>query len=345
MNRRYHALLGVGLLWASQTFGAADLASRLTGSVEANPGSPKAVWRQVAGHQALDLGCPFDTNGAQRCFWDLPVRLDLRQSVGLYLTFRCADTGPVAQFNVYLRSKGVWHAATFTPEGSGQWEQIQITKADTHPEGTSQGWSLVDCIRIAAWRGENQATSMQLADIQTVSGDPTVAILRGKGDTAYAARTASAMQDLGILANLIDQVDATAALLQNYQVLFVPHLPKPDPATENALLGYVRNGGHPIVFYTVPDRLLQAIGFASGPYFSASKLPGGLGGVAFQGTALPGAPERFIQHSGNIMGSSPICRFKIKRIGSRKRRIINYYYVVATSINPAPGRPVCRLFP
>lgn len=300
-----HRLAILGFVLALPCFGTGGLAARLTGPIATNPGTPKAVWGQVAGQRALHLECPFDKTSAQRCFWDLPVRLDLRDAVGLRLVLRCADPAPVAQFNVYIRSDGVWHAASFSPQGTGQWEQIQILKSATRPEGTSKGWGQVDCIRLAAWRGENRATSMQLADLQTITGSPTVAILRGRGETTYAARIATALKEFGILPNLIDQADATAARLQAYDVLFVPFLPNPDPATENALLAYIRNGGHPIVFYNLPERLLEALGFAAGTYLAASRLPGGLGGVVFQGNALPGAPERFIQHSGNIMSTPP----------------------------------------
>lgn len=299
-----HCCLAIlGLLLALPCPG--NLAARIVGPILTNPGTPKAAWGQMGGQRALQLDCPFDKIDAQRCFWDFPVKLDLREAAGVRLILRCADPSPVAQFNLYLRSEGVWHAATFSPRGTGQWENIQITKAATRPEGTAQGWGRVDTIRLAAWRGENRGTSIQLADIQTIAANPTVAILRGRGETTYAARIATALQELGILPNLIDQADAVPRLLHTYEVLFVPHLPSPDQAIENALLSYIRNGGHPIVFYTPPERVAEALGFGPGTYLAASRLPGGLGGVAFQGTPLAGAPERFIQHSGNIMNVPP----------------------------------------
>jgi uncharacterized lipoprotein YddW (UPF0748 family) len=305
MTRSPRIAFWLALQVALGTLFAQDLASRLVGPIENNSGSPKAVWRTVGGARVLDLQCPFDKTAARRCFWDLPVKLDLRDAAALRLNFRCPDPRPIAQFSLYLRSNNVWHAANFSPQNPGQWEKIVITKSDTRPEGTSQGWGRVDRIRLAAWRGEGRGTSMQLADIQTVLGNPTVAILRGKSADSYAGRMANALADLGIVTNIIDQADATEAALRSYRVLFVPHLPKSDAKTEAALLGYIRGGGHPIVFYTVPDRILSALGFEPGPYYAASKLPGGLGGVVFQGKEVPGTPDRFIQHSGNIMGSTP----------------------------------------
>ena len=305
---------------------ARDLASRLTGPIRRNPGSPEAVWREVAGRKALDLQCPFERNRVQRLYWDLPVSLDLRDAAGLRLTFRCPDTGPVGQFSLYIRSNGVWHEATFSPRTPGQWEPIEIVKSGTRPEGVSKGWSRVDCIRLAAWRGEDRHTSMQLADIQTMAASPTVAVLRGRGAASHAARVAAALRQHGIIANIVDQADAKVPLLQTYRVLFVPHLPKPDAATEGALLAYIRSGGHPVFFYTVSERLLAALGFEAGAYYGASKFPEGLGAVVFQGTALAGAPERFIQHSGNIMGCVP-----------RAEQVVAWWVDAAGQVTPHPA--------
>ena len=305
MRRWQQILAWMGLLLAGMPARSGDLASRLVGPIKGSGGAPRATWRELAGQKALDLQCPFDETGARRLFWDLPVSLDLRPVAGLRLTFHCADPGPIGQFSIYLRSNGVWHEASFAPQTPGNWEQIDIAKARTRPEGSANGWSRVDTIRIAAWRGEDRHTSMQLADIQTIAANPTVAILRGLGDTTYAGRIASALSLHGIQANIIDQADAQAPHLRAYRVLFVPHLPRPDAAVEEALLSYVANGGYPIVFYTVPERVLAALGLEATSYLGASQFAEGLGGVAFQGTPIPGAPERFIQHSRNIMGCRP----------------------------------------
>ncbi|MCK5802021.1 MAG: family 10 glycosylhydrolase [Lentisphaeria bacterium] len=282
---------------------------RVKSRIVTSAGAAPPVAGTAAGRKCLNLVSKFATADVQRCYWDIPFDRDLREANGVYIRFRCSRPGPVSQFNVYLRSRGVWHAATFSTSAPGQWEVIRIGKAGTRPEGISKGWRRVDTIRIAAWRGSRVDTAMQIADIGVLKPTLSVAVLRsavhaagGERSSVYRAtqRVTGALAHFGQRPAIIEDIDLDGTRISRFRLILLPYCPSPPPGLVRTLSDYVARGGKIVGFYSLPPRLGTALGFGQGRYLAGSKLGPGLGGIVFAENALHGAPSHVVQPSRNI---------------------------------------------
>lgn len=250
-----------------------------------------------------------------RCYWDLPVRLDLRHARGVSLRLYCADVSPVSQFNVYLHADGTWHAATFSLSPR-RWQTVEIPKSRLRAEGSSRGLAEADTLRIACWKGSARNTSLVLDDLSIVSGDPNLAILRcggtlGKAQRGEASRYTEvideALVSLHLTPSLIDDTDIVqSGIPGGFTVIMVPYLPASSHTAIAALEQYAAGGGHIIGFYECPSSVAACLGFNPGNYTPANRFPGGFAAMAFDGGVVPGIPAIVRQRSGNIMGIAPI---------------------------------------
>jgi len=260
--------------------------------------------------------CQFDREG-DRAYWDADVSVDLRAVRGVRFWFRCRDASPVAYFNLYFRSGTGWYSARFSPEATGEWEEITILKSKTHVEERPQGWGHIDGFRISPWKGADQNTSFDIAGIGILEGDADVLIVRGvsgarrqpgeaRGISQFAENVATAFAVFGLYPIVIDDADLDAGLLQKARLVVLPYNPAMSPETDKRLSAYVRRGGRVIGFYSTPSALLSALDMRSGEYIPRSRVSGGFGEIRFLEGVVSGALARVRQNSWNINEVLPV---------------------------------------
>lgn len=315
MRRRATAAALTGLvLWlaAAPAHGAGSLPDAV--AVRAGDGAKPARTASAQGRAALQLPCPFASGSAERCSWDIDVNWNLRSAPGIVLKLLCTDTSPVSQFNVYLRANGIWHAATVSLAASGRWDTLRVLKTDTAPEGVSRGWSQVDQVRIAAWRGSAKDTTLYLASLERLSPNVAATLIRPNGTVAsgersaarsYARNVASALAAAGIFPACVEDTDLAAAGFAGSRLAILPYHPALPADLTRRLTDFVAGGGRVIGFYTLPPTLGQALGINTGQYVKATSIPGGIAGMQFAAGTIRGLPASLRQDSGSALDLAP----------------------------------------
>ena len=154
---------------------------------------------------ALRLPCNLAGSTTERATWDWRVNLDLANSKGFQFRFYCADSTPVAHFNIYFRSGSGWYVAQFAARIPDGWNLVRIGKAGAWTELKPGGWGKVDLVRISAWRGKHADTECYIADLGLWEGDATVAIPRQKSAVlSEHAETKSIQKFTDLAAGILD---------------------------------------------------------------------------------------------------------------------------------------------
>ncbi|MBN2450817.1 MAG: hypothetical protein JXR77_10535, partial [Lentisphaeria bacterium] len=284
------------------------------GGIVPGPGCPPARTEQVRGRSALALECPFEARPLERAFWDLPVRWDLRTAAGVRLELLCADTSPISQCNLYLRARGVWHAAALPVAGTGLWRTLRVLKTDFAPEGVSRGWGEVDRVRLAAWRGAGRDTVLHLGAVEILPGAAPLTLVRGSvsvpaAERGAAARYAREVMDafvaVGVVPCCVDDVDLSEACLDPAHVTVLPYHPAMPDGAARALARTVERGGSVLGFYNLPGPLAEATGLRTGAYVRSTEVAAGIEGIVFQPGIVSGLPPALRQHSPNFLDIVP----------------------------------------
>ncbi len=282
--------------------------------VRAGPGSRPARAVSYQGRPALQLVCPFASAASDRCSWDIAVNWNLLTAPGLTLRLLCTDSSPISQFNVYVRANGIWHAAKVSLGVTGRWTTLQVLKTDTAPEGVSRGWGQVDQVRLAAWRGGAQETTLYLASLEKLTPNVAATLLRSSSSVAsgeraaahsYARNVASALASAGILPSCIEDIDAAKAGFAGSRLVLLPYHPALPADLTRRLTDFASAGGRVIGFYNLPPALGQILGISTGQYIKATDIPGGIAGVQFDSGSVRGLPASLRQDSGNALDLAP----------------------------------------
>lgn len=267
-----------------------------------------AIPMRESGLPFLRQPCRFVT-GIHREGWDIPVMLDLRAGRGLSFDFRCRNTDPVNYFACYFKSGAGWYTAQFSAAGTGRWERIEVLKSGTILEGTPSGWARIERIRVCAWASSAQNTAFDFRAPEVIPAPAAVIIARGtvargEADDAEPALTVrqariadSLLAANGVKTNFMDQADLENGIPRSAHAVILPYNPILNGRVQQALLQHYERGGGVVGFYSIPDRLQDALGIRTIASVKASDVKGGFGGVALVGEGMPGAPARTLQAS------------------------------------------------
>jgi uncharacterized lipoprotein YddW (UPF0748 family) len=282
-------------------------------------GSAAPIPLNQGGHRALRLPCRFvGASPVDRASWDVPVRLDLSRASGIRFRFRSRNIGPARYFGFYFRSGQGWYSAVFAPRGTGDWEWIQIDKADMKLEGIPGGWSRIDTMRLSVWRGNGRNMAVDVADFQALKQRAQVAVLRGissmkslpvadrRSVSTYARNVLLALAAYQVPVALLEDCEISRGRLQEFKVVVLPYNPEMPSGVVSLLSEYVKAGGKIVGFYPLPLGLQSVLGFQSGRYLPATQIPGGFAQIRFRGDGLPGVPAQISQTSWNIREVKPV---------------------------------------
>ncbi|MFZ5833379.1 MAG: glycoside hydrolase family 10 protein [Planctomycetota bacterium] len=296
----------------------------------------RAAWRSAEGTPPVDvlappngsttisamvLEAPFGTERAlRRSVIDRDTKLDLRGAGGFELRISIDRPAAINSVTLYLRSGDGWYGASArvrNPSTADELQTLRFPREAFRAEGRPKGWSAVDGIRIAAWRGAEENARVLLHSL--IAATSPVAIVvpdRGEGEDVEAAEDAaeqmSAMlADLGLTTDRIPLSAAANDALGSRAIAILAYNPGIDRAAEDALLQFIDSGGQVFACYQIPERLAAKLGLAKLSYVRPE--PGTLAEVHFDsGTlarlGLHGMPDKVGQRSWNIVATETSAR-------------------------------------
>ena len=294
--RRYAAIFFLFLLARLLGAGELDL-DRLSGHViPSGDTGTQAIYHGKSG--VLELSTRFRQDGSKRACWDLPITEDLSHSAGIRLRIRAQNADLASQLDIYLKTDGVWHRAELTPRTNGLWEEVVISKASFSPESQrTPSWKRCDTMRISAWRGASGQFAIQLASIELLDANCSLALVRGAGSPGstdaqrneslrHARNLGESLVNGGILPAVVDEPDLSLSALKYYGCIALPFGEFLGENGINQLCAYVRQGGRVAAFYSIPARLSNTMQLPAGKFLRTASLSHGISGIRTQGGAF-----------------------------------------------------------
>jgi len=265
------------------------------------------------------LPCNF-SDGIERAYWDADVALDLAEARGIRFQLYCGKPEPIGGFTFYFRAGDAWYSAPFSLDAAEQWCTVAIDKLDTTVEGAAGGWTRIDRLRLAAWRGADEDTELYVAGFAVVRGPSTSG--RGDGEDARivlvraesaagdartvkdtAQRVGRFLDDLGVPFVPVSDLDLSPARLEGKRVAVLPYNPDMSAEATDALRTFLQHDGRLVSFYTLPEALAIAVGLQRGRHVSQPR-PGYFASIRPTESAaggLTGLPPVTAQASWNII--------------------------------------------
>ncbi len=301
--------------------------------VPVNPETSDLRFFLAGNVSAARLICRFSGTDGIRAAWDMPVRMDLRPASGIRFWARCSDKTPVRSFSLYLKSGAGWYTAPFSPVADGKWHEIQVDKASTTTEGQPGGWSAIEAIRIAAWRGTAADAWLDIAAFSAVPADREFVLVRGLSPTANisdaekavvlqaAERLWKLLAAFGVRPALVEEGDLDDAFLMPARVVLLAYSPALPDAAAARLAAFQHRGGGLVGFYTIHPQLQAATGIRKDGYMQASQLGRRLTGLRVNSRLLAGAPDTVSQYSWNfnLLSGSGVAAVAAEWIDSENR--------------------------
>ena len=291
------------------------------------PGSAPVEVVRAGKRTVLKLPCKFVGSDAERASWDTDVEFDAARCQGLRLRFSCADTSPVAQFSIYLRSGNGWYSTTLAASETPGWMRVTVDKAGARTEGKPAGWSKIDGIRISAWRGGTADTSFNVADIGVFGEDARVVVIRADSIAAskasdgvsvrrYTKNVTQYLDSLDIAYRVMSDMDVPAYGLNGMKLIVLPYNPTMPERTQSEVIRFVRNVGGMLCFFMLPQRVLEAAGMDRGKH-KPQEYKGQFASIRLANDGLAGAPPVVGQQSWGVCQTQPV---------KDKSRTVAYWY-------------------
>ncbi|MDD2455188.1 MAG: hypothetical protein PHE10_02540, partial [Kiritimatiellae bacterium] len=269
-------------------------------------GAPRPEW-QTDG--CLRLPFNFASVPNDRIYWDVALRLDLRQAKGVAFDFFCRDPECFTGGSLYFRSGDGWYTASFPIRRQDGWQRVAVAKADTRIEGRVAGWGAIDTVRIAGWRCRDMDTECAIANFRPHDIRPKIIVLRAeshvlkKGDagpiTKFAANVCGSLDDIGLESVLQSDIDLTPAHLAGVPLVALPYNPEVPAESLKILAAFVAGGGKLLAFYSVPEGVRNLLGIGKVKWVSDSDSM--FSGFSKTGNGLAAQPEFVPEASGHAV--------------------------------------------
>ncbi|MCK5849414.1 MAG: family 10 glycosylhydrolase [Kiritimatiellae bacterium] len=292
-----------------------------------NAKAARGAWRPMAGslpvslakagkRNVLDLHCNFSGTTIKRASWDADVKLDLSSCQGLKFRFFCADSAPVAQFNVYLRSGKGWYTKSFDGVDRGEWTTVTLDKAEMSTEGETAGWTKIDRIRISAWRASDKNTIFSIADLGLFGGNSSIVVIRAdsiqrsrpkdaRAVTRYTKNVVRYLRSLDVSYDIVSDIDIRPEGLSKKKIVILPYNPDMPSGVVDEIRRFLKKGGGLVCFYLFPPELLGVTGISCGKHMK-QEYKGQFAAICSADGTLPGMPRVLTQKSWNIYQAKPV---------------------------------------
>lgn len=254
------------------------------------------------GSKALALPCEFTRPGLNRAVYDRYMALDLTRYGTITFDFYAKDPDSIQGCTLYFHTGEGWYGCGFAaPDG---WQRITLGKGEFEPEDHPGSWATVDRVRICAWKGEERETVCAVDNLEARTED--VALVRGTPDSGDQATSQAQFEQLqgylnamGVPFGVLTDEDVEAGSLAAYKVAVFCYSPDQTDALADAVCQFIAAGGKALVFYTIHERIAQAMGLGQITY-RRPVTTGEFAQVELEASALPGLPTGFGQGSWNI---------------------------------------------
>lgn len=283
------------------------------------------AWRAGAGAQPPRVGagpgggivlpCPFGRQpGADRFFWDRPVRLDLSAESGIDIELACDEPAALRALRLYFKSGDGWYVFGAPLRKAGR-QVLAFPRAAAAREGRPAGWDRIERVRISPWRGDGRDTEVRVYALG--ARRDAVLVVRGtvsapEGPERRAAEGAADrvgrwLTDLHVPHGLLEDGEVTDRALAGAKLVLLPYNPVLPDAERAALARFVAAGGRLLVFYSADPQLAALMGFRLGPY---RHDPTGRrwNAIRFEEPAAWGVPARVLQQSTSVRPVTPAGR-------------------------------------
>lgn len=225
-----------------------------------------------------------------RASWDLRLACDLRLWPGIQFDFYCEDLAQFSSFSCYFKSGDGWYHGNFSPEESGVWQRVTVSKASCGVEGKPAGWGNISLVRVSGWRAGDGKTRCAMANVATIGGTPDVAIVyadslaaRGgaeaKGYMSFASTVSASMRAVGVESVIVADTDLESGTLAKMAAVVLPYNPQIPTNKFSFIRAYVEGGGRILACYSQPREVFDLLGVKT----KGSKRPGEDGGASIAG--------------------------------------------------------------
>ena len=241
----------------------------------------------------FSLPADFSVLKTDRASWDFPVRMDLCRKKGLSFDFFCEGMDSIRGFNIYLKSGNGWYTGRFEPpEGSG-WRRVVVGQsAFGRTEDKVAGLRSVTALRVTAWRCGKGKVTLGIGNLSILDADaPQVGIVRADSCTAdrrygserasfakFFANTLSALEDAGITAVGISDVELDAAAVAGLKLLVFPYNPRLPDGKLKTVEDFVAGGGKLFACHSTDPGIRKILGldekrYRTRNFHSSSETP------------------------------------------------------------------------
>lgn len=274
-----------------------------------SPFSPAVVLDPQS--RGVTFPCPFDRD-IPRVYWDRAVSVNLSHCTSLQVDLSCDNPRAFRSFNLYLKSGNGWYVWS-TPLPSSGRQRLLVLKGDFSTEGKPAGWDRIELVRLSAWKGVPEDTSVTLFSL-TAGADP-ILLVRNTVSTPSAAEKSFAakvnerlsrwLRDMNVPHGVVTDEEVAHGGLRGARMAILGYNPHPPDDELEALRRFVAAGGKLMVFYAADAGLadLMHVRLAS---YRKNELPGQWSSFVFTDPTSWKVPARVYQESFNIMPAFPV---------------------------------------
>ena len=208
--------------------------------------------------------------------------------------------------SLYFHSGDGWYGCSGSVAGDGE-SRISFLKNNARPEGTPGPWEEADGIRIAFWRGKSMNAQIALKrlgidrhSIAIVACGPDDERAEASTSRDTAKRIGDMLQLAGLSIGILDQDRIDATSLEDRRIVILPYNPRMTDETVDLILDYWNDGGRVICCYSVPQRLMEGLGFGPASRFVRPEDRGMLAQIVFGEERPIGCPAEIDQSSWNV---------------------------------------------
>jgi uncharacterized lipoprotein YddW (UPF0748 family) len=257
------------------------------------------------------LKAPFDDDETlQRVVIDRPIDVEEAKAWAMADSFTLdVETDSPEAFGhvtLYFHSGDGWYGCSGAVAGDGE-TRITFLKNNARPEGTPGPWEEADGIRIAFWRGKSMNARIALKrlgierhSIAIVACGPDDDRSEASTSRDTAERIGDMLDRAGLSVGLLDQDRIDATSLEGRRIVILPYNPRMTDEAVDLILDYWNDGGRVICCYSVPQRLMEGLGFGPASRFVRPDDRGLLSKIVFGEKRPIGCPVEVDQGSWNI---------------------------------------------
>ncbi len=219
------------------------------------------------------LNMPFASEKLSRGEMDYPITLDATRINTVYLDVE-QELSQVEFSSVvlYFHSGDGWYSMPgdcIQLQGENLYRYTFLT-ANCRTEGDPGPLSEVDRIRLAFYPRSNKDSSIKLLALTTPQ--PTMLLICQEDQPSYSQSICNILSSEQLNCQIIPMNQLTMADLKRYSIAILPYQDKMSEKTTDLLCQYLDEGGFLIACYTMPETLLNKMGFGPGTYVRMSDI-------------------------------------------------------------------------